>query len=62
MLAKGEAGNKSLMLLSKKRTISNQISKAGKETIKNRHAMPLDLDKLYEEQKKYQYKAPKVDP
>ena len=56
MLAKGTGvGNKSLMLLSKKRTVSNAVSKNGKETVKSRHAMPLDLDTLFDEQVKYQY-------
>lgn len=56
MLAKGTGvGNKSLMLLSKKRTVSNAVSKNGKETVKSRHAMPLDIDALFDEQVKYQY-------
>ena len=62
MLAKGTgAGNKSLMLLSKKRTVSNAVSKNGTETVKSRHAMPLDLDSLFAGQVNYQYQPPKVE-
>ena len=53
------AGNKNLMLLSKKRTVSNQVKKhGGKQTIKNRHAMPVDLKKLFQQQKDYSFDPP----
>ena len=53
MLAK--KGSNSLMLRSHKTTVRNSISKYGKETIKNRHAMPVDIEQLLKEQKEYEF-------
>ena len=55
--------NKGLMLLAKKRTVRNTMVKTGgHESVKSRHAMPLNLSNLYVQQKDYEYLAPKIDP
>ena len=42
-----------------KRTVSNtMLSKMGKETIKSRHAVPLNIEKILKEQNEYSYKKP----
>lgn len=54
MLAK-HGGAKSLILNSNKRTVANTVSKSGVETIKSRHAVPLDIDTLIQDQLEYSY-------
>ena len=47
MFAKA-TNSKNLMLLSRKRTVSNSVAKSGgNDTVKSRHAMPVELKKLF---------------
>lgn len=57
-LMAGPRGNtsKSLVLNSQKKTVANTIlSKRGKETIRSRHAIPLDIEDLFKQQVEYNY-------
>ena len=49
MLAKSGDSSKNLALMSHKRTVSNVIHRTGASTVKSRHAVPLDLNKLFDE-------------
>lgn len=61
MLGRDKTSKNNLSLNSHKRTVSNTLKRNGKETIKSRHAIPLDIESLIEEQRDYPYIEIKED-
>ena len=60
-MMQGKGQSKNMMIRAQKRTVSNTIlGKRGKDTIRNRHAIPMDIEGLFKAQEEYGYIEPPV--